>query len=54
MGERYEKEVTLSDAGAYKCLAINDDGEAASGELSLAVEGTSTFLHFIKLISVCQ
>jgi hypothetical protein len=39
MGERYEKEVTLSGVGAYKCLAKNDDGEAESDELVLTVEG---------------
>jgi hypothetical protein len=43
MGERYEEEVTLSDVGSYKCLAKNDDGEAESDELSLAVEGMSKF-----------
>jgi hypothetical protein len=40
MGEIYEKAVALSDdAGAYRCLAKNADGEAESSIKYLVVQG---------------
>jgi hypothetical protein len=49
MGENYVKVMDVSDAGDYKCLAMNDAGDAASATPTITVNGK---LFWFRSISI--
>jgi hypothetical protein len=52
MGENYVKVMDVSDAGDYKCLAVNDAGDAASTTQTITVNGKLFLFRSISIVIV--